>query len=574
MDDAWDPDNDVVPVSKVIRNSGAKPGLSAPGQSSPASTANKQTIAPSPTKATTSGSVVQTKAPVVTVAATPIKNSIPVAPTPAKPATVPPTASSTTTFSARGPSPSASSYLPARVPSPSAASYLPARVPSPAPSSTPAKNPSPSQFLPPPVSHHGPDARGNSSTLSFSSAANVASAAVKWQNKTASSISAAISTSDNSSSSTSDTANSLLIPLATGVGGVSEINSAILDETQAHAALVRFQTGSGTFARNKLLFLWILFDKVPTIRKAKAGAKRAEVGRELGAINATLNVTSRDELTIENVLEQVGSTIAADSNGSTVSISQIKKDYEAMIAAAAANRRGPSGTKGLGNPMSPRIDLTAGSGRKTLAEIGIEKLKPDAAITALRDEKATSFNWALYSPSEPGQPLKLLNAGSLSVPEMRRMITEELVAFGLLRLSFGSGKFKRTKFIFATICGPKAPITMRGKLAGSKAYMRQALSPYNVELQANDASGLDLQTVIDKVRAASVIDGEDVGSAESAFNIDSFMAGLKEDTKASSSFFGDDGEFGEDNSISSRPAKEIVGDLHSGEISWAVFQVK
>jgi len=557
MEDAWDPDNDDVPVSKVIKSS-AKPGLTAPGQSSPSSapssankqtaaTANKQTAVPAPKAA-----AIVTAAPSVAVAATPIKNSIPVAPTPAKPLSAPPPSNiNVTSVSAarNGPSPSASSYLPARVP------------PSPSPSSIPAKNPSPSSFLPPPIS--------------FSGAANVASAAVKWQNKTASTISAAASSTENSSSSSSSSSssNSLLIPLATGVGGVSEITSAILDETQAHAALVRFQTGSGTFARNKLLFLWILFDKVPTIRKAKAGAKRAEVGRELGAINASLNVTSREELTLENVLEQVGSTIAADSNGSTVSIAQIKKDYEAMIAAAAANRRGPIESRGP-NPMSPRIDLTAGSGRKTLAEIGIEKLKPDAAITALRDEKAASFNWALYAPSEPGKPLKLLNAGSLSVPEMRRMITDDLVAFGLLRLSFGSGKFKRTKFIFATICGPKAPITMRGKLAGSKAYMRQALSPYNVELQANDASGLDLQTVIDKVRAASVIDGEDVGSAESAFNIESFMAGLKEDTKASSSFFGDDGEFGADNLIASRPPSDLVGELHAGEISWALFQVK
>lgn len=551
MDDAWDPDNDDVPVSKVIKNStGAKPGLTAPGQSSPSSaikqtaaSSNKQTAVPAPKAA-----AIVTAAPSVAVAATQIKNSIPVAPTPAKPLSAPPPSNinvTSVTAARNGPSPSASSYLPARVPSP-------------APSSTPAKNPSPSSFLPPPMS-----------SLSFSGAANVASAAVKWQNKTASAISASTENSLSSSSSS----NSLLIPLATGVGGVSEITSAILDETQAHAALVRFQTGSGTFARSKLLFLWILFDKVPTIRKAKAGAKRAEVGRELGAINASLNVTSREELTLENVLEQVGSTIAADSNGSTVSIAQIKKDYEAMIAAAAANRRGPSESRGP-NPMSPRIDLTAGSGRKTLAEIGIEKLKPDAAITALRDEKAASFNWALYAPSEPGKPLKLLNAGSLSVPEMRRMITDDLVAFGLLRLSFGSGKFKRTKFIFATICGPKAPITMRGKLAGSKAYMRQALSPYNVELQANDASGLDLQTVIDKVRAASVIDGEDVGSAESAFNIESFMAGLKEDTKASSSFFGDDGEFGADNSIASRPPSDVVAELHAGEIGWALFQVK
>lgn len=552
MEDAWDPDNDDVPVSKVIKNStGAKPGLTAPGQSSPSSAikqtaASKQTAVPAPKAA-----AIVTAAPSVAVVATPIKNSIPVAPTPAKPLSAPPPSNinvTSVTAARNGPSPSASSYLPARVPSP-------------APSSTPAKNPSPSSFLPPPMSQ---------SSLSFSGAANVASAAVKWQNKTASAISAS---TENSSSSSSSSSNSLLIPLATGVGGVSEITGAILDETQAHAALVRFQTGSGTFARSKLLFLWILFDKVPTIRKAKAGAKRAEVGRELGAINASLNVTSREELTLEKVLEQVGSTIAADSNGSTVSIAQIKKDYEAMIAAAAANRRGPSESRGP-NPMSPRIDLTAGSGRKTLAEIGIEKLKPDAAITALRDEKAASFNWALYAPSEPGKPLKLLNAGSLSVPEMRRMITDDLVAFGLLRLSFGSGKFKRTKFIFATICGPKAPITMRGKLAGSKAYMRQALSPYNVELQANDASGLDLQTVIDKVRAASVIDGEDVGSAESAFNIESFMAGLKEDTKASSSFFGDDGEFGADNSIASRPPSDVVAELHAGEIGWALFQVK
>lgn len=574
MDDAWDPDADNVPISKVIKNSGAKPGNSAIGQSPSKGLTTKMTTTPTPSKPLIAPT--PTKNNSITVSASVI---VPVTvPTPIK-IMAPLPSAPISHLSARMPSPAPStvpsSFLPARGPSPSATSYLPARVPSPAPSSTPAKNPSPSQFLPPPAvtqSISTTTTTNKQSSLSFSGAANVASAAVKWQNKTASSIAA--STLESSSAIPSDNS-SLLIPLATGQGSVSEINAAINDETQAHAALVRFQTGSGTFARNKLLFLWILFDKVPTIRKAKAGAKRAEVGRELGAINATLNVSSREELTLENVLSEVGSTIAADSNGSTVSIAQIKRDYEAMIAAAAANRKGQGGSSGHGNPLSPRIDLTAGLGRKTLAEIGIEKMKPDAAITALRDEKAASFNWALYAPSEPGKPLKLLNAGSLSVPEMRRMITDDLVAFGLLRLSFGSGKFKRTKFIFATICGPKAPITMRGKLAGSKAYMRQCLSPYNVELQANDASGLDLQTVIDKVRAASVIDGEDVGSAESAFNIDSFMAGLKEDTKASSNYFGDDGEFaGDDSSIATRPPSELVGELHSGEISWALFQVK
>ena len=96
MEDAWDPDNDDVPVSKVIKNStGAKPGLTAPGQSSPSSaikqtaaSSNKQTAVPAPKAA-----AIVTAAPSVAVAATQIKNSIPVAPTPtpAKPLSAPPT---------------------------------------------------------------------------------------------------------------------------------------------------------------------------------------------------------------------------------------------------------------------------------------------------------------------------------------------------------------------------------------------------------------------------------------------------------------------------------------------------
>jgi hypothetical protein len=290
-------------------------------------------------------------------------------------------------------------------------------------------------------------------------------------------------------------------------------------------------------------------------------------------VSASLSVSSRAELSIEHVLGEVGGLIAADSMAGAVNIKKLKEDYEAAIAAAkaAAARDSRGGAGGVSGALSPKINLSKGLGRKTAAELGIERLKPDAALSAVRDEHSGSFNWAMWMPTEAGKPMQLLNAGSLSVPEMSRFLTDELACYALLRLSFGHDKFRRTKFVMVSYCGPRAPVSLRGKVAASKAAMRAALSPVSCEMQVSDKDGLSLQAVIDKVRAASVLDGD--VAADSHYTVEAFLEGLEEEALASAQFFGDEpGAAG--GGVAGRAPADVVDDLRKGAVDFALFTVR
>jgi hypothetical protein len=160
---------------------------------------------------------------------------------------------------------------------------------------------------------------------------------------------------------------------------------------------------------------------------------------------------------------------------------------------------------------------------------------------------------------------------------LRRFLKEDLVAYGIVRLGFGSGKLRRTKHIFVSFCGSKAPIASRAKFAGAKGRMRLALGHAHMEMQASTPDELSLAAVIAKVKSSSVIDGDDVHTAEQTYNIDEFTKALREEAEAAGSYFGDSGDIGEDDDGegggSGIPIAQAVSDVRKGGtgVNWALF---
>lgn len=351
---------------------------------------------------------------------------------------------------------------------------------------------------------------------------------------------------------------------------LDELNKAVMNEpTVPYFALVRFTLGSGAFKRDKLAFLSILLDSVPTLKKAKAGSKRTEISKLCGDTSINLSVSTPTELDIDNLLLEVGKTVRIDDTGSSVNIKQLKADYEAMIMMNMSSGFNKHKHK-------HKVSLSSGVGRKTAKELAV---KSEAVLQAVHQSMGI-FNWSLYEPSEPGKPLVMINAGSLSVLEMKRYLTDTLVGYGLLRLGFGTGKFRRIKYIFFSYCGSKAPIAGRSKMAGSKAYMRQSLGHANMEMQASTPDELSLGTVIAKVKSVSVIDGDEVHTADKTYNIEEFMAALKEEAEATGNFYGDSGDIGEEDEDEDEgstgkgiPPLQAINDVRKdgSGVNWALF---
>jgi len=105
------------------------------------------------------------------------------------------------------------------------------------------------------------------------------------------------------------------------------------------------------------------------------------------------------------------------------------------------------------------------------------------------------FNWLLLSPSDKPGELPLLNAGSLSVPELVSSLKEDDLCFGLLRLGFGSGRFRRVKWVSLTWSGPSVGAVRRARAMQARASMKSKLGPVSVEMEVTSVDDLTLAAV-------------------------------------------------------------------------------
>ena len=79
------------------------------------------------------------------------------------------------------------------------------------------------------------------------------------------------------------------------------------------------------------------------------------------------------------------------------------------------------------------------------------------------------------------------------------------VLFGLLRMGFGQGRLRRTKYVFIHAIGDKVPAVTRGKksaqrpkmeeLMGSYASISVMLGPKSAKMYYKDAVGVYMQTI-------------------------------------------------------------------------------
>lgn len=238
------------------------------------------------------------------------------------------------------------------------------------------------------------------------------------------------------------------------------------------------------------------------------------------------------------------------------SIAQMKADYEAMIAAAAAGGSGGDVLKKLG-------------GRKTAAELG--GVDVARALEAVRAPMG-HFNWMLM---RPGRVPEFFNAGSLSVDEMNKWLKDDEVLFGLLRMGFGAGIFRRVKWICIHWSGDKVTPVKRGQANALSKDMMKLLEPFSLTIHTSSHDDLALEAIIDRVRRAAVVDGKETDLAANPYSVDEFLKALREEAAAAADFYGDAAVFAggaaAEGEYDFAPTLTDVRD-EKGEKNWALME--
>eukprot|EP00929_Paragymnodinium_shiwhaense_P029970 TRINITY_DN17068_c1_g1_i1.p1 TRINITY_DN17068_c1_g1~~TRINITY_DN17068_c1_g1_i1.p1 ORF type:complete len:869 (-),score=184.75 TRINITY_DN17068_c1_g1_i1:69-2675(-) len=321
-----------------------------------------------------------------------------------------------------------------------------------------------------------------------------------------------------------------------GDGGIDELSTWLSDDLVMWA-LVRFNLGSGTLKRQKLLFLHFNGDDCPVMKRGKANeltyeAQRVLRGEAVAAtaastpgFHASIEEKRRENITTESVLERIRKVFVADDGD--YSVKQVLKDYEDEIA--RRKREKPKAADKVidektGAVRCPGHNSVVGfqTGRDALRAVG-EPLGP--------------WNWLLIGPDPVNLPV--VAGGDGSYDELRDCIAEndDKVLFGMLRMGFGEGRLRRTKYVFIHSNGPSMGAVKRGRFSAARPDMERAFSAFATCSTPIEIMGVEeflLEDIIERVKKAAIVDEEVLegdSNNKSAYTVEAFREALREERK-------------------------------------------
>ncbi|CAK9035080.1 unnamed protein product [Durusdinium trenchii] len=350
--------------------------------------------------------------------------------------------------------------------------------------------------------------------------------------------------------------------LAAGTGGVEELCEHLADDTVAWA-LLRWEVGSGTFVRSKLVAIHFNGEEVPAVRRGRLNARSGEVLAMLGEAHATLEVKRKEDLHLDFMCERLMKVLTADVMEKSMSAEALRKDYEALIA--ERKLRKATSQKSVG----PR---TAKENQK--------QISVDRALAAVGDATGP-YNWVLLEPEK----FELHNAGYGGLLEMKVWLAEDLVLFGVIRFTFGretassvegmTASPKVVKYIFVHWVGPNVSAVRRGKWNAKQqqadAQVR-AICSITFRREAHSLDDLDLADLISELWRLAVVDGAITDAGKSQISVEEYMASLA--LEQQKQLEAELEEFGSDS------ASRMCTDLHTcvdsvreagGEMNWVLL---
>jgi hypothetical protein len=167
--------------------------------------------------------------------------------------------------------------------------------------------------------------------------------------------------------------------LDAGVGGFPELVQSLTDDLVQFGVL-RFELGSGSFMREKFVFIQYAGPNTGAVKRGRHVGQAAMVKEAMGGAHASMVFYDPDEMTTENVLQRLLSIMTADDGD--FDLDQLRAMIDAQIAKAAI-----------------QADAVGDGGRHVLTAAEMRNHDFGAA-ECIRYVKAHAgpFNWLLLEP--------------------------------------------------------------------------------------------------------------------------------------------------------------------------------
>lgn len=354
--------------------------------------------------------------------------------------------------------------------------------------------------------------------------------------------------------------------------GSDSVNNAFaqLDDTRVQFMLIKFPVGSGTFKRTKYVYVHFVGPKCGIVKRGKWNA---QLGNILSLFQASsgVEVDSKEVLSFEYLITQLKKVFVADDG--SFSLQKIQEEYNKRIAEEIAKAQ--SAAVGL-QDNEPRSPIRQ---RKLAVELG---LNTESVLKALREDLGP-FNWATFEANP--QKLVLVQGGSGGIFELVDELPDDKVVFGLMRLAFGTGRFRRTKHIFFQWSGDGVGAVAKGKANMSFSAMAAALAPHSFELRLVGKSDASPQAILDRVKGVFTVDNIELPTSDgklkkATFSAEEYIQSLLEEQNKVRDFYNEPESLAEAATAPLPPNRFNVAESIAliqkdvGGFAWGIFQVK
>eukprot|EP00929_Paragymnodinium_shiwhaense_P008386 TRINITY_DN11233_c0_g1_i2.p1 TRINITY_DN11233_c0_g1~~TRINITY_DN11233_c0_g1_i2.p1 ORF type:complete len:580 (-),score=115.70 TRINITY_DN11233_c0_g1_i2:453-2192(-) len=365
-----------------------------------------------------------------------------------------------------------------------------------------------------------------------------------------------------------------LHPVGYGCGGADQLRNALIPGT-VQWSILDIHIGEGALRRRKTLFIHVNSEGCPALQRSKANEYSAHVKGMIASdasagFHQSLTVTSADELTSDHILEQVGKYMVSD--GADYSVEWLIGEYERKIFEDRKRQR-------------QEAEAAAEKDTKTVTRPGMRsKRRFTEGRDALRavSEPRGPWNWLFGRFGEDADSFELIAGGDGSIYEMEEYMAENPaeVLFGVLRMGFGIGRFRRTKYVFVRFIGSASSAVQRGIASQAHPVARKQFDPYcsiSIDMEVSDSEEFSEEEVVKRVNRLTTVDYDGLAHDSATrvdFTVEAFREALEEEkceaaeAEASAAFSSAGKEPHEFPGV-----QEIVRLVHSDSpTNWALFQ--
>jgi len=303
-------------------------------------------------------------------------------------------------------------------------------------------------------------------------------------------------------------------------------------------SLLRFQIGSGSFARTKFVIVVCNGDDTPVVKRGRLNTRTAEALGIIGAKHLLLEVKRGAELTFEYLMDEVKRVFKADEMGD-FSLEDLKAEYDKTNKEALMKRMAMlrAASESVCAPVPEGDEEDADDAGKPKAEEaadddGKKKRNDKVSLEDAFSQVGSAWgerNWAIIDAANMEA---VFDSGCGGLEEMKDALAPDKVLFGGMRFTFPREDSPPIiKFLLVHWIGPQVSAVKRGqlnaKLDDAKSKMRNHFD-CTLQKTAYDLDDLDAMELINELKRLVY----DTGSGGMKISLEWYFQGIQAEMEA------------------------------------------